>query len=207
MYVADARDLQVAKRYFTPFVERFRNQEPVLELASGKGIFQDLLKEAGIQGVGVEMDDDLCQSCQQRGLQIIKGDLFSHMDSVAEGHYGGCLASHIVEHFLPQQVDEMFHKAARVVRPGGILVVITPNIANLRRAAGDFWRDPTHVRPYPIAALHKLLRKNQWEMVDSGECTDRPTSVKRTIVYTLRNVLLGRYWGGDDVWVVAKRLP
>jgi hypothetical protein len=70
---------------------------------------------------------------------------------------------------------------------------------------GDFWRDPTHVRPYPISALSKLLRRTGWEVVESAEYTDRKPSIGRSITYAVRNALLGRYWVGDDLYVIARR--
>ena len=207
MHLADRRDQAVAKKYFMPFVERFRDHSPVLELASGQGIFQDLLKSAGISAEGVELDEALYRACRDRGLNVTQANLFSYLESLQQPRFGGCFASHIVEHFLPQEVDTLFRDVHKAVRPGGIFIVLTPNIANLKRAAGDFWRDPTHVRPYPIPALHKLLRKNQWQVLESGEHSDRPPSIKRQVTYWIRNLLMGRHWVGDDVWVIAQRSP
>ena len=115
------------------------------------------------------------------------------------------MASHIVEHMLPERVEELLGLLHRALKPGNPLVILTPNIANLRRAVGDFWRDPTHVRPYPVSALEKLLRRTGWQLAESFEYTDRRPSVFRSIVYAVRNKLIGRYWGGDDLVVVARR--
>jgi hypothetical protein len=72
---------------------------------------------------------------------------------------------------------------------------------------GDFWRDPTHVRPYPASAIRKLLdRAGGWEILEDAEYTDRKPSLSRSLVYGLRNLFLGRYWGGDDLYVIARRV-
>lgn len=205
MHVADARDREVAKRYFRPFVARFAGCVNVIEVASGQGFFLDMLKEASIGAIGVEADGGLCAAARARGLKVEQGDFFSFLRQSQAGTYDGAMASHIVEHFLPERVEELLALLQRAVRPGSQLVILTPNIANLRRAVGDFWRDPTHVRPYPVSALSKLLRRTGWEVAESFEYTDRTPSLKRTIVYGLRNALLGRYWGGDDLCVVARK--
>lgn len=203
MHVADARDKAVAERYFRPFVARFSGCANVLEIASGQGFFLDMLKAASIGATGVEADAALCEAVRARGLRVENADFFAFLKN-ARG-FDGAMASHIVEHMLPERVEELFGLLHRALNPGSPLVILTPNIANMRRAVGDFWRDPTHVRPYPVSALEKLLRRTGWQPVESFEYTDRKFSLKRKIVYSLRNLLLGRYWGGDDLCVVARR--
>nr|CRH06478.1 Conseverd protein of unknown function. Containing SAM-dependent methyltransferases domain [Candidatus Magnetococcus massalia] len=205
MHVPDRRDREVAQRYFTPFIPHFTHCEHVVEVASGQGFFLEQMKQAGIQATGLELDEALCEGMQARDLNVIQGDLFRYLEEYEGPLYDGCMASHIVEHFMPAQVEQMLAGLHRVSKPGAVLVILTPNIANLRRAAGDFWRDPTHVRPYPVSALSKLLRRTGWQEESSGEHTDRQFSLKRKITYALRNALMGRYWGGDDLYVIARR--
>jgi len=205
MHVPDKREREVARRYFAPFIGIFKDCGSVLELASGQGYFLDMLKEAGINATGLELDNGLCETAVQRRLNIINKDIFEFLKEAEPGKYDGCFASHIVEHMLPVQVEEMLGLLYKALNPGSPLVIITPNMANIRRSTGDFWRDPSHVRPYPVSALSKLLKRQGWEMVDSGEHSDRPPSIRRKLVYGLRNLLLGRYWAGDDVYVVAKK--
>ncbi|MEG3637841.1 class I SAM-dependent methyltransferase [Magnetococcus sp. PR-3] len=206
MHIPDHRDREVAQRYFKPFIPHFQNCKNVLEVASGQGFFLEEMVAANIPAQGLELDKELCKSMQARDLPIEQGDLFERLANHTGPAFDGCMASHIVEHFLPEQVDRMLGLLHGVTSEGGVLVLITPNMANLRRASGDFWRDPTHVRPYPVSALSKLLQRNGWEVVSHGEHTDRVFSLKRKVIYGLRNLLLGRYWGGDDLYVVARRV-
>ena len=206
MHIPDPREREVAVRYFRPFVEYFRGCERVLDVASGQGHFLDLLKEAGIDAEGVEIDTELCERARSKGLKVTQGNFFEYLKTVPKGSYDGASVSHIVEHHLPVQVEELLRLLHDALKPGAPLVVITPNIANIRRAVGDFWRDPTHVRPYPVSALSKLLRRTGWEVVKSDEYTDRKPSVYRSVVYGIRNALLGRYWCGDDLYVIARRM-
>jgi SAM-dependent methyltransferase len=205
MHIPDLREREVARRYFKPFVAHVRDCRSVLDVASGQGHFLELLREAGIQGTGVELDAELCELSRGRGLDVVNQSFFDYLPGVPPGHFDGALASHIVEHFPSEKAEELFRLLHRALRPGSALIVITPNIANIRRAAGDFWRDPTHVRPYPVSALSKLLQRSGWSIVASGEYTDRKPSLGRTLIYGIRNALLGRYWCGDDLYVVARR--
>jgi len=205
MHIPDPREYEVAMRYFRPFVDYFRGCRRVLDVASGQGHFLQILKEAGIHAEGIELDGKLCKLTRDKGLAVTQGNFFEFLKAAPAESYDGASASHIVEHFFPIQVEELFALLHQALKPGSPLVVITPNIANIRRAIGDFWRDPTHVRPYPVSALSKLLRRTGWEVVKSDEYTDRRSSVRRSIIYSIRNALLGRYWVGDDLFVIARR--
>jgi O-antigen chain-terminating methyltransferase len=204
MHAPDTRDRDIARRYFQPFLKYFSACRSVVDVASGQGHFLEILREAGIPATGIEIDPALCALCRQKGLKITEADFFNHLPILPPGAFDGAILSHIVEHFLPVQVDTLLRRLRPALQPGSPLLILTPNIANLRRAVGDFWRDPTHVRPYPIPALSILLRGAGWEIAESGECTDRKPSLRRSISYALRNTLIGRYWVGDDVFVVAR---
>jgi O-antigen chain-terminating methyltransferase len=205
MHIPDPREYEVAMRYFKPFVKYFAGCQRILDVASGQGHFLQIMKEAGLNAEGIEIDTELCELSAKKGLKVTQGNFFEFLKSVPSGSYDGASTSHIVEHFLPVQIEELFALLAAATKPGSPLVIITPNIANIRRAVGDFWRDPTHVRPYPISALSKLLRRTGWEVVESAEYTDRKPSIGRSITYAIRNALLGRYWVGDDLYVIARR--
>jgi O-antigen chain-terminating methyltransferase len=207
VHVPDPRDQEVAYRYFKPFVERFKGCTAVLDVASGQGHFLDLMKEAGIPARGVELDVELSESCRDRGLEVEQGDFFEFLHRAKPGSFDGVHASHIIEHFAPTQVEELFRLVGPALKEGSLFAIITPNPANLRRMVGDFWRDPTHVRPYPASAIRKLLgRAGGWEILEEAEYTDRKPSLSRSLVYGLRNLFLGRYWGGDDLYVIARRV-
>lgn len=206
MHIPDQRNVEIAKRYFKPFEKYFIGKKRVLELGSGQGFFIELLNKNGVESVGVEIDKKLCREAESRGLDSITcADFFDYLKETKE-KFDGCFASHVVEHFSPSEVKELFKLLHSTVEPGALIVLVTPNIANLRRAAGDFWRDPTHVRPYPISALKKLLEQSGWITIESGYHSDRPFSLRRLIVYFFRNILIGRFWGKDDLYVVAKSM-
>ncbi|HOX57761.1 MAG TPA: class I SAM-dependent methyltransferase [Candidatus Paceibacterota bacterium] len=176
----------------------------MLDIACGHGFLLQLFKEAGIGATGVELDQNLCNEALSKGLELVRGDFFQFLRQAAPGSHDGAVASHIVEHFLPAQVEELFRLLEKALKPKSGVLVITPNIAHLRNAAGDFWRDPTHVRPYPVSALAQIPNRNGWEVVASGTTSKRPASMSRKVSYKLRNLFLGPYWLDEDVYVVAR---
>ena len=207
MHIPDPRDREIARRYFKPFVERFRGCKAVVDVASGQGHFLDLMKEAGIPTKGIELDEGLAEQCRSRGLEVEQASFFDWLEQCPPDTFDGAQASHIIEHFTPTDVEKLFRLLAPTVKPGSTFTILTPNPANLRRMVGDFYRDPTHVRPYPISAIKKLLlRAGGWEFVEGAEYTDRKPSITRKITYAIRNALIGKFWVGDDLYVIARRV-
>jgi SAM-dependent methyltransferase len=198
-YVADAQQ----PRNFEPFVEYFKNCQNGLEIAAGQGFFLDRVKAAGGIMAGVEIDPELCVQIQKRGLTVHQQDFFKFLENSPDCCFDGCMAAHIIEHLTPQDATRLLLLLRRVMKPGSPLVILTPNIANLRKAAGDFWRDPTHVRPYPFQALEKLFKMTGWTPVKSGEHSDRKLSASLKLRYSLRNALFGKYWVGEAVFAIA----
>jgi len=205
VHSADNRNKEIAVRYFAAFIGRFKGCSEVLEVASGQGFFLEMLRDTGINATGIEIDQALAEDCRGRGLKIINASVFDWLKANQIATYDGIMASHIVEHFYPEQVEEMFALLGSVAKPRCRLIILTPNIANIRRAVGDFWRDVTHKRPYPVSTLKELLTRTGWEIIESGEYTDRKPSIIRSVSYWIRNTLLGRYWCGDDLYVIAER--
>ncbi len=204
MHIPDQRKETSVRTNFAPFVRTFAAKSRVLDVACGQGFILQMLKEADIEGVGIEFDYQLVMEARSAGLNVSQAEMFQYLHSTEE-MFNGCIASHIVEHFTPPKVLELLQLMSRVVHEGGKLIIITPNIADLRRAVGDFWRDPTHVRPYPIEALDKLLTRSGWKKIASRYHSDKRFSLPRTIVHSIRNMLIGHYWRGEDLYVVARK--
>jgi len=75
---------------------------------------------------------------------------------VEEGSLGGVVSFHVIEHLPADALDRLVRLAYRALRPGGVLILETPNPLSVVVAARNFWLDPTHVRPVHPESL-KLM--------------------------------------------------
>jgi O-antigen chain-terminating methyltransferase len=142
----------------SPYVPRFHGLEPVVDLGCGAGEFLQLARDVGITAYGVEIDGEAVSQCRELGLDAREEDLFSHLASATEGTLGGVFMSQVVEHLAPATIPDLMTHVARVLAPGGVAVVETPNPATFATHVHSFWRDPTHIRPVPEAALSFAAR-------------------------------------------------
>ncbi|MEP7011747.1 MAG: class I SAM-dependent methyltransferase [Acidobacteriota bacterium] len=122
-------------------------RSPVLDLGCGRGESLALLRAQGIAGRGVDSSARMVDLCRERGLEAEVGDLFGHLAGLPEGQLGAIVSFHVIEHLPPESLDRLVRLAYRALRPGGALILETPNPLSLVVAARNFWLDPTHRRP------------------------------------------------------------
>lgn len=143
-----AFDPELSKKAVGYYARWFEGQEPVVELACGRGEFLDVMREQGTAAYGVDQDPGMAQLATERGLRVVAGNAVEHLHSVEPGSVGGVFAAHFLEHLDPDAVQRTLAGARRALRPGGVLVAAVPNPACYAVLGHDFWTDPTHVRLY-----------------------------------------------------------
>ena len=141
---------------------------PVLELACGGGEFLQLLREADIEAVGVDLDAGMVDKAVAAGHRVVLGDAIEHLEAQPAGSLGGVFCAHFLEHLVPDDVLRVYSGAARALRPGGVFVAAVPHAGSLSVLGYDFWRDPTHVRFYDPLLLTFFAERVGLAIVESG---------------------------------------
>jgi SAM-dependent methyltransferase len=120
-----------------------------LDLGCGRGEWLELLGEQGFSAQGVDLDDGMLAACRERGLAARHQDALAALREQPEGSLALVSAFHLVEHLPFELVQDLIAESLRALRPGGLLIMETPNPENLSVGATSFYRDPTHIRPLP----------------------------------------------------------
>jgi O-antigen chain-terminating methyltransferase len=141
------------------YLPRFQDCRRVVDLGCGRGEFLELMRKQGIDAQGVDLDADAVAACHEKGLSVTQSDLFGFLDAQPEASLDGILCSHVVEHLQPARLIQLVSAAAGKLAAGGVLAIETPNPACLATLTGDFFLDPTHVRPVPASLLHFLFEE------------------------------------------------
>lgn len=140
------------------YVSCFRESGPVLDLGCGRGEFLELLREAGIEGVGVDGNGDMVGRCREQGLKVEVGDLVDFVRSRTPASTGGIFAAQVVEHLPPRVLSPFLESCHRALRPGGRIVLETVNPRSLIALVEAFYRDLTHEKPLHPETLDFSLR-------------------------------------------------
>jgi len=146
-YESRLMDLNYIRMLQRPRVQFFKRCKRVLDLACGPGVFLELLREAGIEAIGVDRDEEIVKKARQKGLNVIHADIFDYLERTDET-YEGIFCSHLLEHLSFDRVALFIERIAKRLVSGGTVVFVLPNPGSIRLHLFGFWRDPEHVRFY-----------------------------------------------------------
>jgi 2-polyprenyl-3-methyl-5-hydroxy-6-metoxy-1,4-benzoquinol methylase len=98
----------------------------VLDVGCGSGVLLARMKSFGWETCGVEVDANAVAAARARGLDIRHGQLADC--AFPENHFDAVHLSHVIEHVYDPAA--LLRECHRVLKPGGTLVVLTPNTAS-----------------------------------------------------------------------------
>jgi O-antigen chain-terminating methyltransferase len=138
----------------------------VVDVGSGRGEWLALLREAGVRASGVDADATFVEAGRARGLDVVHGDAVAHLQGLPPDSVDLVTAFHLVEHLDVETLLALLEAARHALRPGGCVLLETPNPSNLRMAACDFYNDPTHRSPLPPALTEYLVAASGFGAVE-----------------------------------------
>jgi SAM-dependent methyltransferase len=141
----DATGLRRIQQFYLPFFAGCRH---VVDLGCGDGDFVALLREQGIDAVGVDADVKVCAEVRARGLPVVEQDVFDYLASAPSASVDGLFSAHLVEHLPYPKVVELAQQAQRILRPGGRIVLATPDTRSLYTHLESFYLHFGHISFY-----------------------------------------------------------
>ena len=181
---------------------RVRSGARLLEIGCGSGSQLEFLHRLGWQAEGLDLDPVAVKVASARGLTVHAGSLKEQ--SFPDRYFDAVVSSHVIEHV--HDPIGLLRECGRVLKPGGKLVIITPNAASW----GHLWfrsnwlalDPPRHLYLFNPASLRHAAEK-------AGLAVHRLTSTvrdadglfraSRDIRNTRRHV-----WGRRHPWVVRR---
>jgi len=126
-------------------------ESTVLDIGSGRGEFLNHVRAK--RRIGVDLNPDNGKGLAQ-GVEFHAADV-RRLDFLAEGSVDVVFSSNFLEHLPDKQaVDETLREAARVLRPGGRVILMGPNVRIVPGAYWDFW---DHLVPISDNSLCEAL--------------------------------------------------
>ena len=132
-------------------------QSDVLELGAGWCDFANSVIARRV--VAMDIDATVRQAARP-GVQAVVGDCADLRDFGA-GEFDVVFASNLLEHLDRELTGRLLAEAARVLRPGGSLIVMQPNF---RLNPGRYFDDFTHVAIYTDKSLPDYLVSEGWQV-------------------------------------------
>ena len=157
---------EITKRLEVYLPDLPNGEEPVVDIGCGRGEWLELLRAKGITAYGVDSNPEVATRAAARGLDVRTANGLDHLRDAGERTLSAVTAFHVAEHLPLDALIELIDLSLRALRPGGKLVLETPNPANVSVGASTFWLDPTHIRPLPSDLLSFLVRSRGFADVE-----------------------------------------
>ena len=156
----DALQAQLAQDYL-PTLQDLRAalgvNGPCLDLGCGRGVWMELLHAEGFAAQGVDLNAAAVDEALAKGLQVEQADALAWLRAQPDGSALLVTAFHLMEHVPFALRLALVTECERVLRPGGMLIMETPNPENLWVATHTFHHDPTHSQPLTPDSLAFLV--------------------------------------------------
>jgi len=174
-------DERVKHSYYSEFYRRLQLLELVSKYCRGRRVVDFgaspfitscALKFMGFEVVAVDFDPEeygkIAEACK---VQAVRADLERDRVPVGDEWADCAVFSEVLEHINPYYVGHTISEINRVLGPGGILVLTTPNIASLfrrlRLLLGIQPQYRLHVHEYTKTEVEDLLERHGFRVLRS----------------------------------------
>jgi SAM-dependent methyltransferase len=160
------------KQRLNPYVEHVKlagggdPKHPILDIGCGRGEWLELLKDNHISAYGIDSNTMMVERTKALGLDARHFDLLQHLKMLPEASLSAITAFHVVEHLPFGVLVDFLDEALRVLVPGGLFILETPNPETMRVGATTFYNDPTHRNPIPPMLLHFLVGNRGFTQIE-----------------------------------------
>ncbi|MGA0562018.1 glycosyltransferase [Ancylobacter sp. VNQ12] len=147
---------------YLPLIEQIAKNTPAgrraLDIGCGRGEWLGLIAEHGWNAIGVDSNASMTAIAEANGIEVISADALDYLRTCEADSFGLITAFHVVEHIEHGMLTDLLNEVERVLMPGGVVILETPNPENLTVASWSFHMDPTHQAPLPPALLQFFVR-------------------------------------------------
>lgn len=207
-YRGTRADIKQRQSVFVPLVEacvRATGGAPVIDLGCGRGEWLEVLAESGIAAQGYDMNRIAVEECRNRGLDARLGEVIEALATLPDNSCSVVTGFHIIEHLPFEVLVALIDHTLRVLRPGGAILLETPNPANVIVAAERFYFDPTHRNPLPSELTAYLLKSRGFGGIEVLPLHPVEWESRQDYIDPMLAYLQDKLFGPQDYGIVGRK--
>jgi SAM-dependent methyltransferase len=162
------KEIKERFKVYVPIIKKANagtKNSPVLDIGCGRGEWLELLKEKNLYARGLDSNKVMVKICKERGLDVTDSDAFSFIKNVYDNSLGAVTGFHLIEHYGFDFLIKLLDEILRVLKPGGLVILETPNPGNVLVGSCSFYLDPTHNKPIPSSLIKLVLESRGFSKV------------------------------------------
>lgn len=130
----------------------------IIDIGCGRGEFLDVLKEAGLKGLGIDNDTSMSIRARGKDHEVIEADGVDFLKNQSSESISSVFSAQFIEHLGYEELREFIRQSFRSLSRGGVLIMETVNPYSLP-AFRTFWTDLTHEKPIFPEVLLAYVRE------------------------------------------------
>jgi len=136
----------------------------LLDIGSGSGWFLENMQWLGWEVQGVDIDAVSAEKARKRGVVVHIGTL--EEQNYPDNMFDAITLAHVIEHLYNPVTT--FRECYRILRPGGRLVVLTPNVESMgQKRFADSWQPlepPRHLNLFTLKSIALAIKKTAFQI-------------------------------------------
>lgn len=201
-YIGDKQNIRDKFEKVIKIIIKYTDNGPLLDIGCGPGLFLELVQERGFTPVqGVDISSFAVEYCTNTlHLNVQKGDLLDF--KFKSESFNLITMFDTLEHIQNPKAELM--EIERILKPNGILAIITPNISALAaRVVQSKWEEvqrlPEHLVFFSKKTLHSVLRQVGFEILRTNY-----VSKKQSLPSFISHLLVN---AGINIKIDINRMP
>lgn len=147
----------------------------ILDIGCHAGYLTSMYKKSGNDVHAIDLSESSVKKARELGIKAIHGDFMNK--SIGEGSFDIVVAGETIEHVF--DTDAFLDKIRMLLKPGGKLILTTPNVASLGRRLMLLIglnpileytarsSDAGHIRFYTFANIENQLKEHKYKIIKS----------------------------------------
>lgn len=182
-------------KYIKKIPEELKNKNSFLDIGFGRGEFIEMLKEEKLINIeGVDINKKYVLNAKKKGYAVFQDDALRYL-YLSEKKFYGISALHLIEHINFNQLFDLMLICSKKLVKGGVLILETPNIENLKVGSNTFNLDYTHKLRLPSLLIKTLLEYLDFKRIDFLYLQPEKKQIKNNVERLL--------YGAQDLGIVA----
>lgn len=142
---------------------------PVIDIRCSGGEFLELLQEDGFRVLGIDSREACLDKARRRGLPVVRARPLEFLKTLEQGSVLVVAGIGVAERLPFSELLGVVQEVARILCPGGSLILETPDPERVAVCRPEFYLEPNRFRPVCYPVLHALL-----EAAGFNEIVKRP---------------------------------